>query len=327
LVTHQLDSLAVHYDWDNATPPRLRVESGDTVVLETRSGDDDYFLKSSMHDDVVRRPAWRGHALTGPVYVSGAEPGDVLQVDVLSVEPWDWGYTFIRAGAGLLEDELAGPYFKSWDMSNRRVAVLRPGIEVPLDPFLGVMGTARAEPGQFATGPPTRTGGNVDTKQLTAGSTLWLPVEVSGALFSAGDAHGAQGDGEACGTAIETGSRSVLRLSVVQDLRIQAPEFRTARLIAPDTNAGPWYGTMGIGPDLMEASRDAVRAMIAYLGREWQLSPEDAYVLCSVAADLRISEVVDKPNWVVSALFPLTVFHDRSSDTALKPALNGPGLP
>jgi acetamidase/formamidase len=309
LTTYQLDSSAAHYAWDNSIPPRLTVESGDIVVLETRGGADDYFNRNSTNDDVARRPPFRGHALTGPIHVRGAKAGDALQVDVLSVEPWDWGFTFIAPGLGILEDEFGGPFIKIWDLSNGRAAELRPGVQVPLDPFLGVLGTARAQSGQFDTMPPTRTGGNIDTKQLTAGSSVWLPVEVDGALFSAGDAHAAQGDGEVCVTAIETGSRTALRLTVMPGLELPAPQFLTAGPITPKTNVGPWYGTMGVGPDLMEATRDAVRAMIAYLGREWQLSPNEAYVLCSVAVDLKLSEVVDKPNWVVSAFLPLSIFH------------------
>ena len=149
----------------------------------------------------------------------------------------------------------------------------------------------------------------MDIKQLTAGSTVWLPIEVEGGLFSVGDGHAAQGDGEVCVTAIECGLTSVLRFSLRTDLHLETPELRTSGPLTPRTNTAGWHATTGIAPDLMEAARAATRAMIAYLGREHGLSREDAYILCSVAVDLKISEVVDAPNWIVSAFLPLSIFH------------------
>jgi len=148
----------------------------------------------------------------------------------------------------------------------------------------------------------------MDTKQLVVGSSVWLPVEVDGGLFSIGDAHAAQGDGEVCITAIETGATTRLRLTVVSDMPLSAPEFVTPGPLTPAANTGSWYGTMGIGPDLMEATKDAVRAMIRYLGRERGLTPNESYVLASVAVDLKLSEVVGAPNWVVSACLPQSIF-------------------
>jgi acetamidase/formamidase len=138
--------------------------------------------------------------------------------------------------------------------------------------------------------------------------TLYLPVEVEGALFSVGDGHAAQGDGEVCGTAIETPMHATVRLTVRKDLSIPAPQFQTAGPLARRTNTGPYYATDGIGPDLMAAARDAVRAMIDHLGRAYTLSPAEAYMLCSVAVDLKLCEVVDAPNWVVGAFLPLGIF-------------------
>jgi acetamidase/formamidase len=148
----------------------------------------------------------------------------------------------------------------------------------------------------------------MDTRHITAGSTLYLPVFVPGALFSLGDGHAAQGDGEVCGTAIETPMQVTVRLTVRKDLHVTAPEFLTAGPLAPRTNVGRFYATDGIGPDLFEAARDAVRRMIDYLGREHGMTPIQAYLLCSVAADLKVSEVVDAPNWVVTAYLPLSIF-------------------
>jgi acetamidase/formamidase len=170
------------------------------------------------------------------------------------------------------------------------------------------MGVAPREPGALSTIPPGLHGGNMDTRHITAGAKLYLPVLAPGALFSLGDGHAAQGDGEVCGTAIETPMEVTVRLTVRKDLHLAAPEFRTAGPLAARTNVGPHYATDGLGPDLYVAAQDAVRRMIEYLGREHGVQPEMAYLLCSVAADLKISEIVDAPNWIVTAYMPLSIF-------------------
>jgi acetamidase/formamidase len=194
-----------------------------------------------------------------------------------------------------------------WDLDGQW-AELRPGVRIPLEPFLGVMGVALAEQGEHSTIPPRKTGGNMDIKQLTAGTTLYLPVAVDDAIFSAGDGHAAQGDGEVCITAIETTMTATLRFSVRRDRALSGPEFETTRPLSPRTNGGHHYVTTGIAPDLMDASKEAVRAMIRHLVAVRGLTRDEAYVLSSVAVDLKISEVVDRPNWVVSAFLPLAIF-------------------
>jgi acetamidase/formamidase len=250
----------------------------------------------------------KGHALTGPVRITGARPGDTLEIEILELKPGEMGYTTIVPGRGLLPEDFPEPFLKLWDLRNGATAEFRAGIEVPIEPFHGVMGVALAEPGRHLTAPPRRVGGNMDVKQLTVGTTLLLPIEVEGALFSVGDGHAAQGDGEVCITAIETSMTSHLRFRVHRDLRLAGPQFRTAGPLARRTDSAGWYATTGIGPDLMGATKQATREMIAYLERSYGLSPQEAYVLCSVAMDLKISEVVDAPNWVVSAFIPLSIF-------------------
>jgi acetamidase/formamidase len=171
-----------------------------------------------------------------------------------------------------------------------------------------VLGVAPGDDEKHPTVPPDYFGGNMDTKHLTAGTKLFLPVSAPGALFSLGDGHAAQGDGEVCGTAIEVSMHATVRLTVRKDVHVTAPEFQTAGPIGMATNTGPWYATDGVGPDLITAAQEAVRRMIDYLGREHGLSAPDAYMLCSVTADLRISEVVDAPNWIVTAYCPLSIF-------------------
>jgi acetamidase/formamidase len=298
---HALGCEVVHYAWDNAIPPRLEIDSGETVRFTCRDALDGAYRRDST--TVVKRVA-KGHPLTGPVAIRGARPGDALQVDVLELVPGDFGVTLFVPDRGLLPDDFPEPYLKVWELRGD-AAELRPGVRVPLAPFLGVMGVALAEAGEHTTMPPRAQGGNMDIKQLTVGSTLFLPVAVDGAFFSCGDGHAAQGDGEVCITAIETSMTATLRFTVRRDIHVTAPEFQTA---SAGAHPGRHYVTTGIAPDLMDATRAAVRSMIAHLVATHRLTREEAYVLCSVAADLKISEVVDAPNWVVSAFLPLSLF-------------------
>ncbi|MDP8923813.1 MAG: acetamidase/formamidase family protein [Chloroflexota bacterium] len=304
---HQLDCDTVHYVWDNGIPPRLEIESGNTVIFRCRDASDGFYTWDSTPVDVLKRVS-KGHPLTGPVRIRSARPGDVLQVEILELVPGTMGFTQFRPDRGLLADEFPGPFLKLWDISNGQYGEFKPGIRVPLEPFLGVMGVALDEPGAHVTAPPRKNGGNMDVKQLTAGSTLYLPIWVDGALFSCGDGHAAQGDGEVCITAIETSMTATLRFTLRRDFSLLEPEFRTGGPLSPRTNIGPHYATTGIAPDLMEATKKATRAMLGYLAREHGLTREEAYALASVAVDLKVSEVVDAPNWVVSAFLPLSIF-------------------
>jgi acetamidase/formamidase len=307
---YRLTSEAPHYAWDNSLPPKLRIQSGDTVTFETRDAADGRYRLESTSADIDTSP-FRGHPLTGPVWIDGAQAGDTLQIDVLDVKPGSFGWTRIRPGAGLLPDEFSRPYLRTWDLSDGQYARLGDGVQVPIEPFCGVTGVALAEPGTHSTLPPRRTGGNMDIRQVVAGSTLFLPVEVEGALFSVGDAHAAQGDGEVCVTAIEMSATASLRFQVRRDLSLPEPQFRSAGTRSVGSN-GPAYVTTAHGPDLFDNSRRAVRYMLDYIEREYGLSREDAYCLCSVAVDLKISEIVDAPNWIVSAFLPLSLFRPPS---------------
>jgi acetamidase/formamidase len=245
----------------------------------------------------------------GPVFVEGAHPGDTLQVDILTVEPGPYGWTAIIPGFGLLADQFPDPWVHVWELGASGTAAFMDGVTVPIQPFCGVLGVAPAEPGLHSVIPPRRVGGNLDTRQLGPGATLYLPVEVEGALFGVGDTHAAQGDGEVCGTAIEAAMTVALRLTVRPDLHVDTPEFDVTRPLERSGAATAGYhATTGIAPDLMAAARQSVERMIVFLGRRFGLSPESAYALCSVAVDLRLSEVVDFPNWVVSALLPMDLF-------------------
>jgi acetamidase/formamidase len=310
MAEHHLDASEVHKEWNNALPPKLTVDPGDTVVFDTRDAADRYYSKASTHADVIGRGPFRGHPLTGPVHVRGARPGDTLVIDVLDVRPaLDWGWTAIRPGRGLLpEADFAKPYLNIWDLSDGTLARMGNVVAVPIEAFPGVMGVALDEPGAHSTMPPRRSGGNMDIRQLAAGSTLYLPVLVDGALFSVGDAHAAQGDGEVCITAVEMSARVTLRFGLQPGRRIAEPRLRTVNPPSGAGRRGPWVATTANGPDLYASSQQAIRYLIEHIVEERGLSREQAYIICSVAADLKISEIVDAPNWIVSAFLPESIF-------------------
>ena len=307
---HELDASQVHYEWNNAIAPRLEIEPGDTVVFQTRDAADRFYSRASTSADVLNRGPFRGHPLTGPVRVLGAEPGDVLVVEILDMKPAaDFGWTAIRPGRGLLpESDFAKPFLQIWDLSDGTHARMDRRVAVPIEAFPGVMGTALDEAGGHSTMPPRKNGGNMDIKQLTRGATLYLPVWVPGALFSVGDGHAAQGDGEVCVTAVEMMAQPTLRFGLQKDRRLEEPQLRTTRPLAAATNTAPWFATTAHGPDLFAAAQHTVRHMIDHLVRERGFSREEAYIVCSVAADLKISEIVDAPNWIVSAFMPDSIF-------------------
>ncbi|MBI3635811.1 MAG: acetamidase/formamidase family protein [Candidatus Rokubacteria bacterium] len=309
--THRLDTSGIHRQWDNALPPRLEIEAGDTVVVQTIDAANRYYSPASTHADVVARGPFVGHPLTGPVRVRGAKPGDTLVVEIVAVKPAAWGWTAIRPGRGLLpEADFAKPFLQIWDLADGTHARMaqRRDIAVPIAPFPGVMGVALDEPGTHSTMPPRRSGGNMDIKQLTAGTTLYLPVLVDGALFSVGDAHAAQGDGEVCVTAVEMEAEVTLRFGVQAGRHLPEPQFLTRGPVGTATNTAGHYATTAHGPDLYASSQQAVRYMIDHLVQERGLSREEAYILSSVCVDLKISEIVDAPNWIVSAFLPDSVF-------------------
>jgi acetamidase/formamidase len=310
-VEHHLTSAGVHYTWDNSVPARLTIEPGDILVAETRDSSDRYYSADSSHADVARKGPLQGHPLTGPVFVRGAEPGDTLVVEVLDVTPAaSFGWTAIRPGKGLLPvEEFPKHFLQIWDLSDARIARMpqRRDLAVPIAPFPGIVGTALAVPGAHSTIPPRENGGNMDIKHLTRGARLYLPVFVPGALLSIGDAHAAQGDGEVCVTAIEMSATMTLRIDVLQGRAPQEPCLRTAA--APSAMADRrFFATTAHGPDLHECARRATRYLIDHLVEERGLAREEAYVLCSVCADLKITQIVDAPHWSVAAFFPETVF-------------------
>jgi acetamidase/formamidase len=302
---HAVTAGAHAFCWDNALAPALECASGEEVEFTVQDASGGQLGERSTAADVAGLDFARVNPVSGPVFVRDARPGDVLQVDLLELRPRGFGWTAIIPGFGLLADEFTEPWLR---ISTVDGSAVRFGerVTLPFRPFPGTIGVAPPEPGQHSIVPPRRWGGNMDTRHLEAGTTLYLPVGVEGALFSVGDTHACQGDGEVCGTAIESAMDVVLRLSVRRDFTVEAPQL--ALPARPNDIAGSHHVCTGVGPDLFEAARDAVRATIVHLGERHGLDREEAYAVASVACDLRIHEIVDAPNWVVGCFVPDAIF-------------------
>jgi acetamidase/formamidase len=299
-----------HRSWDATLPPVLEIDPGDVVVAETDDFAGGQIGRDSTSADLLELDFDAIYPLAGPIAVRGARPGDALAVEILGFELPEWGWACIIPGLGLLpQEEFPDPELRVFDLASGDTTALSDGVRIPIEPFCGTMGVPGAAMRGTPIPPPHAGGGNMDTRHLTAGTTLYLPVAVEGALFSLGDAHAAQGDGEVAISGLECAMRTRMRIGVVRDAQLPAPQLRRPPgSLTPRVDHAGWYATTGVEPDLMEASRAAVRAMIDHLGRERGLSRADAYILCSLAGDLKICEVVDTPNWVVGCFMPDAVF-------------------
>jgi acetamidase/formamidase len=306
--THQLPDERVHFTWDTGNEPVLGIDSGDTVVVWTRDVSDNQIGPDS-DTSVIASLDWdRVYPLAGPIAVRGAQPGDTLAIEILDIHTQGWGWTAILPGLGLLPEDFPDAYLRVFDLSHGDVAYLRDDIAIPLEPFFGTMGVCPGGASAVPVMPPGSFGGNMDIRQLVRGATLYLPVQVEHALFSCGDAHGAQGDGEVCVTGLEAPMFASLRFSLYKGHSIPGPQYRTPGPLTPRVDSAPFYGTTGVGGDLYVAAQDAIRAMVDHLASNYDLRREDAYLLCSLAVDLKISEIVDAGQYIVSALLPEAVF-------------------
>ena len=348
-----------HNRWHPDIPPILRVEPGDRVALETRDALDGQITARSTAEEVGKVNLNVVHPLTGPVYVTGAEPGDLLEIKILEVEPAPFGFTVQIPGFGFLRDEFPDPFIVRWRIAdgaaesadlprvriqgapfpgtiglapsralmqaitNREKELLdRGGMVLPPDATDAVPNDSRLAAEALRTVPPRETAGNVDIKALCAGTTMLIPVQVEGALFSVGDAHFAQGDGEICGTAIEMRSvfhaqffvrkgeaarRNLRDVAYFRDTYAVPPELGVPRRYYATTGLSVEKGGRNQSENATLAARNAMLNMVDHL-QERGYSRQQAYAICSVAVDLKISEVVDVPNFVVSAVLPLDIF-------------------
>lgn len=301
---HRVKAKTFHYLWNKRHKPVLYVKPGDQVTFELNEVTSWQINKSSSPEDLTKLDSSKFYPLAGPIYVEGAKPGDALVVSIMRTKTVDWGWSAILPGLGVLE-EFNEPFLWRWNLKNGKYAHFKNGINIPIRPFCGVLGVAPAEDGQFEVMPPGRHGGNMDIRHLTAKSKVKLPVWVDGALFSVGDCHAAQGDGEVCVTAIECAGEATLKFELARNANLQAPQYWTNGDRRPTKG---YFATTGIAPDLMEATKQSVRNMVSYLSKEHGLTSQEAYILCSVAGDVRIHEVVDKPNWVVGTMISRDIF-------------------
>jgi formamidase len=353
------DSQTGHNRWHPDIEPAIEVEPGEVVVLETRDALDGYLNPQSTVDDFASLRPGAIHPLTGPVFVKGAKPGDLLEIEFVDIEPQPWAFSIILPGFGFLRDMLSTPFMVHWTIADSfATSPQLPRVRIPGAPFMGVSGVAPSRAqltewtrreadavtrGGFAiapnaadavpaggvpareglsTLPPRENGGNFDVKQLTRGAKLLLPVNVEGALFSTGDAHFAQGDGEVCVTAVEMAATCSVRFAIrpneaaMRNIRwprfARTTDFSNAEFALPRR----FTATMGMpvdadgtnrAEDLTLACRQALLNMLDLL-QERGYTRDQAYVISSVAVDLRISNVVDVPNYVVSALLPEDIF-------------------
>jgi acetamidase/formamidase len=305
-------------NFDAANPPALRINSGDTVNLEASTQIEPEAVDASgvvppgavpqYVREIYRTVKDRGpgpHILTGPIYINGAMPGDVLEIRILQIElAADYGYNRQRPYTGALPDDFTGFWQRIIPIDRtRRTATVAPGVIVPLDhPFFGTMGVAPPQVmGRISSGPPGVHAGNMDNKELGAGSTLYLPVHVPGALFSAGDGHGAQGDGEVDLSAIETNLRGRFQFVVRKDMKLVWPRAETPT----------YWITMGLNPRLDDAMKTAVRETISFITQRFPaLSREEAYAIASVAVDYHVTQVVDGTVGV-HGMIPKAIFTNR----------------
>ena len=316
---HVLSGRPEHCHWgffDAALKPVLTVASGDTVTVDCVSGGPDILPPEALQwwrFDILPdhlaihaglEPKLGAHILTGPIAVEGAEPGDVLAIEILAIDPrQNWGYTRIRPLSGTLPEDFPMRRIRHTAIDRQRgIGTVPWGAEIDLAPFFGVMGVAPPPAyGAVTSIVPREFGGNMDLKELTAGTTLYLPVLTPGALFSRGDGHGVQGDGEVCVTALETALTGTFRLTLRKDMQIDLPRAETPTHLI----------TMGFNEDLDDAAKTALRQMIKLIGERMGLGREDAYMFCSLAVDMRVTQLVDG-NKGIHAMLPKRYVEVRS---------------
>ncbi len=306
---HTLAAEPTHSVWDRSLEPRLRIESGDEVQIECVDASGGQVQQGMATAEYLKIDRTKIHALTGPIWIEGAEPGDVLEIDVLATRHAGWGWSSVVEGLGFLKERFHEPYLFHWQLEGESTRSLEPAV-VPVRPFLGVMGVARGDDGAFRTRPPGPFGGNLDVRELCAGSKLYLPVYSRGALFSCGDGHAAQGDGEVCINGIECPLDVTLAFHLHKRQPLAGPIVEASDKAAPDSTADAWV-VVETGTDLLETSRAATGRMVDLLVERWGFSDVHAYILCSVAMRLRLSQLVNEPVYTVSAALSKQILPER----------------
>ncbi len=301
-----LDETQTHNKFSSTIPPVLTVPSGAVIKVSTEEASDAQLHVGSTAADIPNVKFDPIHPLTGPVYVENAEQGDLLKVTLHKVEIGSWGWSGIFPGFGYLADQFTEPYLKTFEIPEGATSVaFNDDIEIPLNPFPGVMGVAPDTEEMLSTIPPRANGGNMDNPYHVEGTVHYFPVFVTGGLFSIGDAHAAQGMGEVCGTAIEAPMTIIYEIELIKGPHhIKEPQYESDE----------YYAVSAHATTLDEAAKKATAYMVEHLVEVHKMTPNDAYVLCSLAGDLIIAEVVDVPNVLVSMHMPKSVFRKKSAE-------------
>jgi acetamidase/formamidase len=303
---HSLSAEPTHSRWNAELPARLTLEPSDVVRFECQDSSGAQVRAGMTAAEFTGIDRGKIHALTGPVAIHGADVGDVLEVNVLEVRHKGWGWSSVIPGLGFLKQRFSEPFLFHWELDGEETRSLAPAV-VPLRPFCGIMGVARAEKGEFRTRAPGAFGGNMDVRELSTGATLYLPVLVPGALFSCGDAHAAQGDGEVCINGIECPADVTLRFRLHKGRALRGPMVEsTARGVE-----GPSWVVVESAEDALGAARAATDRMVDLLVERWGMDPVHAYLLCSVAMKLQLSQVVNEPMVTVAATIAKSVLPER----------------
>jgi len=294
-----------HNKFSSSIPYQIKVLDGSVIEAYTQEATGGQLNINSTLEDFENVNMDKVHTLTGPIYIEGAEVGDVLAVELLDLEPGDWGWTGMGPEFGFLAGETEAKGFKTYKLDKENNLVrFSDDISIPMSPFAGVMGVAPNTEEMLTTFPPRANGGNMDDPNLVKGVTVYFPVFVKGALFSIGDTHAVQGLGEVVGTAVECDMRIRFRLSVIKDKKITEPEYESK----------DYYATTGFGTTIDEAAKKATRYMIEHISTTYEMPWEEAYMLCSLVGDLKIAEVVDIPNMLVTMHIPKRVFEKDNKE-------------
>jgi acetamidase/formamidase len=305
---HHLDHSITYNRWDNALKPRIEIASGDSILIEMADSSDGQVKPGMTTEEFKKIDFDLIHALTGPVAIQGAKPGDTLKIEILEYIDKGWAWQSINPEKCFLPEDFDDFYLHHWELKNG-FSESMPGIRLALHPFCGILGVQRAEGGEFRTRPPGPFGGNMDVKHLTAGSTLFLPVLVDDAMLCAGDAHAAQGDGEVSINGLEAPMDVKLRISLSESVSVKEPYLLTTPDLVPPAYAGkPFHAFVSSGPDHTENAKGAVRRAIDYIQSRTELSAEQALLVCSAALDLKLSQVVNAPHFTVTGYLPEAIF-------------------
>lgn len=305
---YQLGKNSTVNRWNNEYPFALTITPGDSVTLEMKDSSDGQVKPGMTGEEFSKIDRERIHAMTGPIEVNGAKPGDCLRIEIGPYKHEGWAWTSVLPGLGLLGDEFEETFLFTWELENS-ITKSFPGVTLDLHPFCGIIGVQRSEQGEFRTRPPGPFGGNLDVKHLGTGAVLYLPVETEGAGLCAGDCHAAQGDGEVSINGMEAPMSVTLKVDLIPGKAPSAPFAEVpGELVSPRYATKPWHVFVESHEDPREAARQVLRRAISWVMEKCKVSREEACVLCSVVLDLKLSQVVNAPMTTVSGYMPLAIF-------------------